>query len=188
LEQAGYKVITPGEDNLFDPGSAAADYEAAAVVTSEHIEGCVSPGSSLFAKHDPGDVRAKGSMEVDWQIYSRLQKRVVARVHTSGTAQLDKAVPGGVQQLVTAVFADTVRGLAANADFRAAMTASKGLTGGLQTPGEQTKLVLSGNLKAGPRKIADAVGDVVTVMNDLGSGSRASVVRRLCHHQRPCGG
>ena len=29
----------------------------------------------------------------------------------------------------------------------------------------------SGSLKAGPRKIADAVGDVVTIMNDLGSGS-----------------
>ena len=46
LEHAGYKVVTPG-DNLFDSDSAA-DYEAAAVVTNEHIEGCVSPGSSLF--------------------------------------------------------------------------------------------------------------------------------------------
>jgi serine protease Do len=169
LERAGYKVVTPG-DNLFDPDSAA-DYEAAAVVTNEHIEGCVSPGNSLFVKPDPGDVRGKGSMEMDWQIYSRLQKQVVARVHTSGTSQIDKAVPGGAQQLAIAVFADNVRELASNPDFRAAMTAPKGLSEGLQTPGAQNKIVLSGSLKAGPRKIADAVGDVVTIMNDLGSGS-----------------
>jgi hypothetical protein len=41
LEQAGYKVVTPGEDNLFDPGAGAADYEAAAVITDEKIDGCV---------------------------------------------------------------------------------------------------------------------------------------------------
>jgi hypothetical protein len=73
LERAGYKVVTPG-DNLFDPDSAA-DYEAAAVVTNEHIEGCVSPGSSLFVKHDAGDVRGKGSMEMDWQIFRASRSR-----------------------------------------------------------------------------------------------------------------
>ena len=41
LEKAGYKVITPGQDNLFDPGANAADYEAAAVITDERIDGCV---------------------------------------------------------------------------------------------------------------------------------------------------
>jgi S1-C subfamily serine protease len=51
------------------------------------------------------------------------------------------------------------------------MTAPKGLSAGLQTPGGQSKIVLNGSLKAGPRKIADAVGSVVTIMNDLGSGS-----------------
>jgi S1-C subfamily serine protease len=172
LERAGYKVVTPG-DNLFasDSDSGSADYEAAAIVTAEHIEGCVSPGSSLFTHHEAGDVRGNGSMEVDWQIYSRLQKRVVARAHTSGTFQIDQAVPGGVQKLVTAVFAENVRELAQNADFRAAMSAPKAFSGGLQTPGQQDKILLAGSLKAGPRKIADAVGSVVTIMNDIGSGS-----------------
>lgn len=171
LERAGYKVVTPA-DNLFDSeATGAADYEAAAVVTSEYIEGCVSPGNSLFARHDPGDVRGNGTMVVDWQIYSRLQKQVVAHVHTSGTSQLDHAVPGGVQQLFAAVFADNVRQLASNADFRAALTAPKEFAGGLQTPGQQSRILLSGSLKAGPRKIADAVGDVVTIMNDIGTGS-----------------
>ena len=42
LEKAGYKVVTPGEDNLFDPEAAsAADYEAAAVIKSMNIDGCI---------------------------------------------------------------------------------------------------------------------------------------------------
>ena len=39
LTAAGYKVITPGEDNLFDPEAGSADYEAAAVITDEHSKG-----------------------------------------------------------------------------------------------------------------------------------------------------
>ena len=38
-------------------------------------------------------------------------------------------------------------------------------------PGAQSKIPLSGSIKAGPRKIADAVGDILTVMNSGGSGS-----------------
>jgi len=168
LESAGYKVVTPDQDNLFDPGAGSADYEAAAVIPDEHIEGCVSNGGPL-TKTNRGDVEGKGSMKVDWQIYSRLEKQVVAHVHTSGTSQLDHAVPGGLQQLVIAAFAENVRQLASNVDFRAALSAPKAT--GIQMPGQQSKIVLSGNSKAGPRKIADAVGDVVTIMNDIGSGS-----------------
>jgi hypothetical protein len=45
LERAGYKVITPGEDNLFDAEAGAADYEIAAVITDEQIDGCISKGN-----------------------------------------------------------------------------------------------------------------------------------------------
>src|ERR1700679_1794449 len=67
LERAGYKVITPGEDNLFDAEAGAAAYETAAVITDEQIDGCISKGN-LF--NDRGDVRGKSSMKIDWQLYS----------------------------------------------------------------------------------------------------------------------
>jgi S1-C subfamily serine protease len=84
---------------------------------------------------------------------------------------LDHAVPGGLQQLILAAFADNVRQLASNIDFHTTLNASKALAGEIQTPNQQSKIVLNGSLKAGPRKIADAVGSVVTIMNDIGSGS-----------------
>jgi S1-C subfamily serine protease len=163
LEREGYKVITPGEDNLFDPGSGAADYEAAAVITDERIDGCVRLTSD--------EIGGNSSMKIDWQIYSRIKKQVVAHVSTAGTGHLDDRIAGGQQRLLVDSFAGNARELASNADFRAAMSAPKAVTAGLQTPDAQSKIVLGGSLKAGPRKIADAVGDVVTIMNDLGSGS-----------------
>lgn len=170
LEGAGYKVVTPGETNLFDADADTADYEAAAVITDEYIEGCVSPGS-FWTKVNRGDVRGTGSMKVDWQIYSRLKKQVVARVSTTGTSQLDHAVPGGLQQLVLMAFGDNVRALAQNADFRAAMSAPRAFTAGFQMPGQQSRIALTGSLKVGPRKIADATGSVVTILASAGTGS-----------------
>jgi S1-C subfamily serine protease len=125
----------------------------------------------MWTKTNAGDVEGTGSMKVDWQIYAPLEKKVVAHIHTSGTSQLDHAVPGGLQQLILAAFADNVRQLASNTDFHTTLNASKALAGEIQTPNQQSKIVLNGSLKAGPRKIADAVGSVVTIMNDIGSGS-----------------
>lgn len=170
LEKAGYKIVTPGEDNLFDPESASADYEVAAVITDAHIDGCFSHGG-LWVKSYAGDVQGDGSMKIDWQIYSPIKKQVVARISTVGTAHLDQATSGGVARLLADSFASNVAALAANADFRAAVIAPKAFTAGFQMPGQQSKIFLGGSLKAGPRKIADAVGSVVTIMNGTGSGS-----------------
>jgi serine protease Do len=172
LESAGYKVITPGEENLFDPEAGAADYEAAAVVTNEHIDACVIEASGLLGTLvEKGAVRGTGSMTVDWQIYSRLRKQVVAHVSTSGTSEISHAVVGGAQQLTVMAFAENVRALAQNADFRAAMSAPRATTAGFQMPGQQAPVALAGSLKAGPRKIADATGSVVAIINSAGSGS-----------------
>ena len=168
LEQAGFKVVIPGEDNLFDSESGSADYEAAAVITDEHVEGCISKGS-IFS--EGGKIRGEGSMTIDWQIFSPIEKRVVAHVHTTGTSRLEESELGGLQKLVVASFGANARQLAADADFRAAMSAPKALKAGFQMPGQQSKIALAGSLKAGPRQIADAVGSVVTVMNSSGSGS-----------------
>lgn len=170
LEKAGYKVVTPGEDNLFDPEPASADYEVAAVITDAHIDGCFSYGG-LWVKSYAGDIQGDSSMKVDWQIYSPIKKQVVARASTVGTAHLASATPGGIARLLADSFASNVAALASNADFRAAMTAPKAFTAGFQMPGEQSKILLGGSLKAEPRKIADAVGGVVTIINGTGSGS-----------------
>jgi S1-C subfamily serine protease len=68
-------------------------------------------------------------------------------------------------------FASNVRALAENAGFRTALNAPKAFTQGFVVPGQQSKIVLNGSLKAPARPVADAVGSVVTIMTGTGSGS-----------------
>jgi S1-C subfamily serine protease len=110
-------------------------------------------------------------MKIDWQLYSRLRKQVVARVSTNGTSKLEKSVPGGVTRLITGSFASNVRELASNADFRAALSAPKAFTKGFLSPGQESKIALAGSLKAPTRHIDDAVGSVVMLLTGSGTGS-----------------
>jgi len=168
LERSGYKVITPGEDNLFDPGADSADYEAAAVISDAHFKGCVSRGG--FVTND-GDIRGEGTLKIDWQLYSRIRKEVVAHISTTGATKLDKSEPGGWARLVNESFASNVRALGENGEFRAALSAPKAFTKGFVAPGRQSKIALNGSLKTTARPIADAVGGVVTILTGTGSGS-----------------
>jgi serine protease Do len=168
LQGDGYKVVTPSEDNLFDHESGSADLEVAAVITDVHVEGCISSGDLV---NERGTVKGDGSMSVDWQVYSPINKQVVARLTTSGSSRLEEGVPGGVDRLVVASFAANARQLASNADFRAAMSAPKPFTKGFVMPGQQDKIVLAGSLKIPKRQIADATGSVVTILPGAGSGS-----------------
>jgi S1-C subfamily serine protease len=51
------------------------------------------------------------------------------------------------------------------------MGAPKALENGFVMPGQQSTILLAGSLKAGPRKIADATGSVVTILTGTGTGS-----------------
>ena len=170
LERAGYKVVTPGEDNVFDPESASADYEAAAVITDEHIDGCMSRGG-LYTGGNPGDIKGNSNMKIDWQIYSPIKKQVVLHATTDGSAKLEQVVPGGVPRLLSESFGANARELASTAEFRSALSASKPLAKGVLLPGQQNKISLAGSLKAGKRPVGDAVASVVTILTGQGSGS-----------------
>lgn len=170
LERAGYRVVTPGEDNLFDPQAASSDLQAAAVITDERVDGCISRGGPLTSSNR-GDVRGDSAMKIDWQIYSPIEKQVIAHISTSASARLENSVPGGEQRLIMESFASNVRELASNADFRAALSAPKALAKGFVMPGQQAKIVLAGSLKASRRPVGEAVASVVTILTGSGSGS-----------------
>jgi S1-C subfamily serine protease len=110
-------------------------------------------------------------LKIDWQIYSRIRKQVVARVSTSGTSKLSKSVPGGVTRLIVEAFASNVGQLAAQSDFRTALSAPGALAKETVQPGQQSKIALLGSRKAPPRKIDEAVGSVVMLDTGTGTGS-----------------
>jgi serine protease Do len=172
LEPAGYQVVS-ADQNLFGQEDGASDYQVAAIVTDMHVQACVYMQN--FLSFTVGDTRGDGSMTIDWQVYSPLRKQVVARVTTTGTATLEKSVPGGYQRLVTEAFASNARALAANPEFRTAMNAARPARDELLTPTKNDPIALSGSLTAPKRSISDSVGSVVTLLTGSGSGSGALV-------------
>lgn len=70
-----------------------------------------------------------------------------------------------------AAFAENVRELASNADFRSATTGAKPLANDILPPEKQSKIILTGSRKAAKRPVSDAVGSVVTILTGSGSGS-----------------
>ena len=167
LERAGYKVVTPGEDNLFDQSAGVSDYEAAAVISYARIKGCVSSGWIL----SNGDISGESTLKIDWQVYSRIKKQVVARISTTGEAKVDSGKSGVAVKLLAEAFASNVRELATNASFREVFAAPKVVAQGVLQPGQLSKINLADNLKAPNRPIADAVGSVVTLQIGGASGS-----------------
>ena len=168
MGSAGYKVVTPGEDNLFDPEAGTADYEAAAVITDERIDGCVSSGG-LFS--DRGDIRGEASMKIDWQIYSRIKKQVVAHVSTSATVKLDHSVPGGVAAADRGILCRQCARIGRKRRFSCRHERPKALTPRVSCarPAKQDP---SGRQPEGAaRQIDDAVGSVVTILVGNGGGS-----------------
>ena len=172
LGSAGFQGVA-ADQNLFGQEDGASDYQVAAIITDMHVQACVYLQN--FLNFVAGDTRGDGSMTINWQVYSPLKKEVVARVTTSGTAKLDKSVPGGYQRLVTEAFASNARQLVASAEFRTAMNATKPSAHDLLQPAKNDTISLSGSLKAPKRPVADAESSVVTILTGSGSGSGALV-------------
>jgi serine protease Do len=113
-------------------------------------------------------VSGSGVMDVEWQIYSVTEARVLARVTTEGGFAVKPRKDFDPFLLVGGVFAENVRRLAADPEFRRIVTAGE--------PVAQTPLAsgLDVRVSAGNRaaSLPDAVKRVVTIFagDAMGSG------------------
>jgi S1-C subfamily serine protease len=110
LGTLGYDVVGLAGD-LFETGEEQrAEYLLGGSIKAVEVDVCY-PNSGF------GNVRsAKGAamLEVDWQLYSRLDRSVVARMTTRAGATQNRASRDGIEGLIVAAFAENVRALAAS--------------------------------------------------------------------------
>ncbi|HWA60087.1 MAG TPA: serine protease [Caulobacteraceae bacterium] len=98
-------------NNLFETTTNSADFAIAGVIVALDQKFCAK-GSGTMGSVD---------MTVEWQLYSRLQKQVVATVRTSGQSQSKEARQGGSQILLIEAFTQSVHQLAASPELRKAL-------------------------------------------------------------------
>jgi S1-C subfamily serine protease len=161
---AGLK--TEGDpNNLFETSPASADYAVAGVIVDMHQRVCRPRTTPAEVNNANGEV----SMTIDWQVYSRLQKQVVATVHTVGRAELKDPTPGGVQILMVDAFSENVKQLADAADLRKVLAGAPRAETELVKPAAQPSIDLG--VALGGQSVDEAVKSVVLVRSGAGEGS-----------------
>jgi S1-C subfamily serine protease len=172
LVRAGLAVAGDPND-LFDAGAASADYVISGIATQFREEVC-SPNPT----GDAATVQ-KGRMHlaIEWQLYSRLEKQVLATVTTSADYQIDDAVSGGGNVMAIRVFELNLRQLAASPELRRVLAGRPLAADELVRPESQPPIYLAGALSAQPRGVQAAADSVVLVRRGAGEGSGFLVSR-----------
>ncbi len=165
MEAAGFKVDGDG-DNLFEPTASTSDLQVGAVIQDGDFGYCL-PRSGLG---DRSTIKGGGQFKIEWQVYSTLQKTVIARITTDGSTELKTSTPGGVAILLVGAFRENARALAASAEFRKAV-AAQSPAGEPANPSSRTPIKLAGALAAKPRPLSDSVASVVLISAGQADGS-----------------
>lgn len=168
LAAAGFKTVAADPSNLFDDSKAGslADFEVGAVVTDLKEEFCEQ--AHLWK----GGVGIKGvvRMDVEWQVYSRLESRVVAKINTAGGAEEDKPVDGEATLLVNEALDQNIKALLSSKEFVAAVS---GTSSSVPQAGPVNSkfplLSVAGGRE--PLAVPDSVGSVVAIFTPEGFGS-----------------
>ncbi len=114
--------------------------------------------------------RGTVTMAAKWEVYSPLDRKVVATIGTAGgVATSGRAWVADANQLVNDAFRDNVRRLINSPAFRAAVTAPVGAAASPSVTPNLTPISLIG--AASPRAIPEATRSVVTIFANEGTGS-----------------
>lgn len=173
MKQHGYKVL--GDPTaLFrdDEQRERATYQVGAQVTGLHLELC--PRTHWFDGRSLGTYRGSSSVQVDWQVFEPLGRKIVLRKTTYGKFATDADLGGGAGLFVQHAFADAVDALAADNQFRAlvATRPDSRTTVASRVPGDAIPLQRLTLFKS---RISDQIDRIraaaVTIQTESGHGS-----------------
>lgn len=163
LKAAGFAAVA--EQSLFeDAGAGSADLKVG--VRIDDIKGryCIDCPNLLNRKGVPASV----VMTAHWEVYSSLDRRVIAKIETSGGANYMTKLQRSVMPPVFEAFRENVRLLLASEDFRKAVTTPvSGAPALAATP--QSSITF--NIKGATASVPQASKSVAVVYAADGSGS-----------------
>ncbi len=167
LEAAGFDVIG-GTAEMFEtdlPGRA--EFLVGGTIRSIAVDACM-PHSGLG---DSQSVKGNASLAIDWQLYSRLDRKVVARAETEGSYKQPKADLSGIGGLVVGAFEDNVRALLDTGVLQKALVGTPSDPRVARAPTGRfapLPMRLSG---LAARTLSEAVGATVLILSGSGHGS-----------------
>lgn len=164
MKEAGLKV-DGDPDNLFEAQASTSDLQVGGIIDDISMTYCQPNVTSVSSIH------GQAVLSMQWQVYSSLQKTVLAKIRTTGGVDIKAGEPSGAEALLIGAYKANVRALIASDDFRKIILSAPAPAGELARPDKLSPLPLAGALQAGSRPIADAVASVVMVFAGETSGS-----------------
>ena len=173
LKNAGF-VPTDDPDSLFrSKDSEEGDLRLAGNVKKVDAKLCLA-GFFLEDPDHPQQPKldtASGYVlfDIEWQLYSSIQDKVLLRKEISTGIALDKHAPGNYARMIQGGIRENARALIASDEFRSVVLAPSSKPDIKVV--EQARLFLAGSVGAKTAKISDAGGSVVLVLSGDGHGS-----------------
>jgi len=181
-QKAGFN--TAGGDSVFADSEPAADLKVGVLIDDLKGRFCVDC-PNLFNRNG---IPASVVMTAHWEVYSSLDRRVIAKVTTTGGADYKSRLQGNVLPAIFEGFRENARLLLANEEFRKLVTTPVGAAPVAATPGDLTPITLrGGNSHLATSQAASAVA-VVFAADGSGSGFLVSTDGYLLTNQHVVGG
>jgi len=167
MHKAGF-VVEGNPDNLFEQPRQNAEYAVAGSIKNIRARIC----APLSGYGDVTDVKGAAVMDIEWQIYSRLQQAVIATVKTTGGFEIRSMGPGNFDNIIFGAFAQNVKGLIVSAAFRNTFIGASVRPDDVASPGALAPIEASLAPGHGPPvSINDATGSVVLIFAGDAQGS-----------------
>lgn len=167
---SGFKLETDTE-NLFGTGSAA-DFQLGVLIDDLNGRFCLQCNPMVGTGEASGAVL----MSAEWQVYSPLDRKIVARIRTTGGYETSKAQAGAKLHITMGAFRENARQLLINPEFRALIIGSSTATSAPMAP-KSPQILLQGAASIAPHTIAQAVAVAPVVFSGDGMGSGFLVSR-----------
>lgn len=113
LTKANYEVVGNSDALFEDPNDWKAEYLIAGLVTEMQANICYPWGGVGNWTSGKGEAY----MKVNWQIYSRLNRKVVYETSTEGSSKIDDSSPTGPSDVFLNAFSDATKNLLADKGF-----------------------------------------------------------------------
>ena len=172
LRNARYNIVGNPNSLFEEPERASADYVVAGLIKDLNLRVCAD------ASFIRGTYSSNATITVMWQIFSRLNRKVIFEAETQGFARVEKydGPDAAIDRSVLDSFATATRGLLANQDFYDLVTGAPVIAEGPSAPGYMPAPLLNIDfVQPATTRFQDQVTDirahVATVFAGDGHGS-----------------
>jgi serine protease Do len=164
FKKANYPIVGDPNALFDDPSDWKAEILVAGLIKSVKANLCYSA--------DFQTASGEAAIDVEWQIFSRLERKIVHKVQTTGTASSPSSIPQGASTIVLEAFAQATQALLADEEFHK-LISRQSLTEGVR-PVSETPISIkrippySGTFSS---RVPQLQSSVVTVLAGAGHGS-----------------